>query len=329
MPRTVGEWLDGPLCVTPDRLILATSPGLLASLLPFLPGAQPLFDLGSLNAVLEHVGTAAYRLVSIGFGDIIPATMLNACRAGAVNFHPAPPDYPGSAANHLALYEEASMFGVTAHVMTPAVDTGPILDVQHFAIPSDIGHRSLDELTLQALLSQVRRLAPCLMGAAPWPAPPGLSWRGPARRRADVLALACIPADTTPAEARRRLRAFRDGPDSILSIWQDGRFTSYPVGGRIRGWVDGIIDGAVRGWALDPGQPPVRVRVEVDGNPFADLTADEHRADVAAAGHGDGYCGFSLRLATLPAGAQRVDFLLPTDEWARVPGGPITLPRPR
>lgn len=312
--------------VVPDRLVLATAAGLVPVLAPLFPGAAIFTDPVSLHDRIRTAGGDLIRLVSIGFGHIVPADILAACRAGAVNFHPGPPDYPGSAGNHLALYEGAVRFGVTAHIMVPAVDAGPILAVLPFDIPPGIGHRSLDELTFPALLSLVRDLAPCLAGKAPWPVAPALSWRGPARRQADVLSLARLTPDMGPDEQHRRWRAFHEGPDSILTSVRDGRDVAYRPGGRVRGWVDGIVGDAIHGWTHDPGRPPVTVRVEVDGHPFRDLLADAHRADVAAAGHGDGCCGFSLKIRDLPPGVTRVDFLLPCDQWCRVPGAPVILP---
>lgn len=311
--------------IVPDRVVLATAAGLVPVLAPIFPDAMVVIDRAQLDKVLLAGAERDIRLVSIGFGHVVPASMLPLCRAGAVNIHPAPPDYPGSASNHLALYEGAAQFGVTAHIMGPTVDSGPILAFRSFDIPPGIGHRSLDERTFPVLLSLVRDLAACLSGSAPWPAPPGLSWRGPARRRSEILALAQVTPDMGPEERQRRWQAFHEGPDSILTYWQDGTSTRYQPGGRIRGWIDGIVGDAIHGWAHDPGCPSVRVRVEVNGRHFRDILADTHRADVAAAGHGDGRCGFSIKTGDLPPDCTWIDFLLPTDEWCRIPGGPVNM----
>lgn len=322
----MAERASGPTSTMPDHLVLATAAGLVPVLAPLLPEAVAVTDLAQLDAALLARGDRAVRLISVGFGQIVPATMLARCRAGAVNFHPASPDYPGSGSNHLALYEGAEQFGVTAHVMVPAIDAGPILAFRSFDIPPGIGHRSLDELTFPVLLSLVSDLAPCLSGQAPWPSPPSLSWRGSARRRADVLALALVTPDLGPAERQRRWRAFHEGPDSILTEWRNGQTIPYRPGGRIKGWIDGIVGDVIHGWAHDPRSPAVSVRVEVDGRTFGDVKADAYRGDVSAAGHGDGHCGFSIKIGDFPLGSRRIDFLLPGDEWCRIPGGPVILP---
>lgn len=319
----------GVLSTRPGRLVLATSANLVPALAPLLPGVEVATTMGELDHLLSGGEALPLRLVCVGFGHVLSRSRLGLCRAGAINLHPAPPDYPGSAVNHLALYDGATIFGVTAHLMEPIVDSGPILAVERFDIPPGIGHRGLDELTWPALLRLLHHLSPCLRGLAPWPDRPAeVRWRGPANRRAQVMALARIGRDLTPAEAARRHRAFRDGPDSALLLDRDGSWQPYQPGGRISGWVDGIIGDTVRGWAYDPLEPACRtlIRVEADGYPVADLIADERRRDVADAGHGDGYCGFTLPLARLPATARHVEILLPEDEWRRLPGGPVLLP---
>ncbi|MFV3128708.1 formyltransferase family protein [Niveispirillum sp. KHB5.9] len=321
------EAIPASLTVPFDRLLLATVPDLLPALLPLLPGVQPVDSLDRLRAALDHDPGSSVRLVCIGFGRVVPPDLLARCRAGAINIHPGPHLYPGSAAAHLALYEGAEWFGVTAHLMSAAVDAGPILAEAIFPIPPDTGHRGLDELTWSALLSLLHQLAPAIRGDTPWPRPPGLSWWGHANRRADIIALARITDNMVESEVLRRWRAFHDGPDSALTIQEHGQVRPYQAQGRIIGWVDGIVGDAIQGWAHDPASTdmPVHIRVEVDGHPFRDLAAYAPRGDVAAAGHGDGHCGFSLALSDLPQGAVRVDFLLPADEWRRLPGGPVML----
>jgi len=61
------------------------------------------------------------------------------------------------------------------------------------------------------------------------------------------------------------------------------------------GHLDGVFDGRLCGWA-SPRESTVPVPVEIfaDGVWLATVIADEFRADVAAAGIADGYCGFSV-----------------------------------
>jgi hypothetical protein len=82
---------------------------------------------------------------------------------------------------------------------------------------------------------------------------------------------------------------------------------------------DGIDNGAAWGWAWRPGDPRSRVDVElwVDGVLVERATADRHRADLEAAGIGDGAYGFRLSLALDPAKAD------PQTVEVRVAGGAL------
>tara|TARA_B110000503_G_C7087953_1_gene388163 strand:+ start:350 stop:1063 length:714 start_codon:yes stop_codon:yes gene_type:complete len=69
---------------------------------------------------------------------VLPKALLDRAKIAAINFHPAPPEYPGSGCINFAIYDEAEDYGVTAHVMNELVDNGTILEVRRFPItPSD------------------------------------------------------------------------------------------------------------------------------------------------------------------------------------------------
>ena len=69
---------------------------------------------------------------------IVPTEVLAAARLAAINFHPGPPEYPGTGCVNFALYEEADQYGVTCHHMEPAVDTGDLVAVRRFPVlPTD------------------------------------------------------------------------------------------------------------------------------------------------------------------------------------------------
>lgn len=66
---------------------------------------------------------------------IVPDYVLREVRL-PINFHPAPPRWPGLGAPAYALYHGEPEFGVTAHFMEPLVDSGEILRVNRFPILS-------------------------------------------------------------------------------------------------------------------------------------------------------------------------------------------------
>lgn len=69
--------------------------------------------------------------------------------------------------------------------------------------------------------------------------------------------------------------------------------------GKLKGWVEEVTpDGFVRGWAMDEAFPELPVLLEVlyDGEVIHTILASEHRDDLAQAGLGRGYHGFTLTL---------------------------------
>jgi len=65
---------------------------------------------------------------------IIPESLLAAAQKAAINFHPDPPEYPGSGCYGFAIHEQAKRYGVTCHHMAAKVDTGDIIQTVYFDI---------------------------------------------------------------------------------------------------------------------------------------------------------------------------------------------------
>ncbi len=90
-------------------------------------------------------------------------------------------------------------------------------------------------------------------------------------------------------------------PDLENRLYSEIHFS---IGSRllIDGVLDGLVDGVIQGWALrsDPlsGDKTggLRLLISVDGQPIAELVADQFRADVAQAGNVDPLCGFAYAL---------------------------------
>ena len=64
-------------------------------------------DLAALSPDL----LARSRLIAYVTPEIVSTDTLAALGYGAINFHPGPPDYPGWAPAHFALYERTTEFG--------------------------------------------------------------------------------------------------------------------------------------------------------------------------------------------------------------------------
>lgn len=65
---------------------------------------------------------------------ILPFSLLRRAKFYSINFHPAPPEYPGSGCVNFALYDEVKEYGVTAHIMNKKIDNGKIIEVRRFPI---------------------------------------------------------------------------------------------------------------------------------------------------------------------------------------------------
>ncbi len=68
--------------------------------------------------------------------------------------------------------------------------------------------------------------------------------------------------------------------------------------GPLLGYLDGVTDGSIFGWAFEPDRAatPVTLEVLADGGVIARVEANRYRADLEAGGFGDGRHGFELRL---------------------------------
>jgi methionyl-tRNA formyltransferase len=139
---------------------------------------------------------------------ILPQAVIDAARTAAVNFHPAPPRWPGVGSASFALYEGDQTFGVTAHLMAAHVDSGPILRTLHFPILvaddcellwSRALHHALTlfyDVTFDLATSGKVQLS-------------GEKWERPAITRKQFEQWMRIPPGAPVEEIRRKVRALR------------------------------------------------------------------------------------------------------------------------
>ena len=140
--------------------------------------------------------------------EIVSTYTLAGLGYGAINFHPGPPSYPGWAPAHFALYERATEFGATVHVMVERVDAGPIIDVARFPIPRDISVLGLEGLAygyLAQLFWQMAKWLATDTGASPTLP---IEWGRRKYSRRAYRAICDIPLDIAKDELDRRLKVF-------------------------------------------------------------------------------------------------------------------------
>jgi methionyl-tRNA formyltransferase len=159
-------------------------------------------------AALDAASLARARLIAFSTPVIVPPDVLAALGYGGYNFHPGPPHYPGWAPAHFALYEQATEFGATVHLMAARVDSGPIIDADLFAIPPGIGVLALEGLAYARLARLFWTLAKRLAtDAAPLPER-ALRWGAHKNSRRAYRAICDIPLDISKEELARRLQIF-------------------------------------------------------------------------------------------------------------------------
>lgn len=144
---------------------------------------------------------------------ILPKVLVERPKVAAINFHPAPPEYPGSGCINFALYDEVDVYGVTAHIMNEKIDNGEILEVRRFPVgvlddlPTVLSrtHSELFNLCSDFIHSIYAKGATVvdeqkLLAQKE-------SWRGEARRMSDLKRLQNISPNISADELKRVIRA--------------------------------------------------------------------------------------------------------------------------
>jgi len=150
------------------------------------------------------------RLIAFTTSVVVPGAILSRLRFGAYNFHPGPPEYPGWAPAHFALYEQAATFGVTAHEMAEKVDEGAIVAVERFAIERGATVAALERAAYVRLARLFWTLArPLATSAAALPVLQ-VRWNGLKNTRCRYAAICDIPLDISKEDLDRRLEVFGD-----------------------------------------------------------------------------------------------------------------------
>jgi methionyl-tRNA formyltransferase len=196
-----------------DTIILLAGEAEQVAMPPVLREHNPLLNVISARtaaglAVLNPDLLARARLIAFVTPEIVSNNILARLGYGAFNFHPGPPRYPGWAPAHFALYERATEFGATVHVMVEKVDAGPIVEIAKFPVPADISAFGLEGLAYAHLAQLFWRMAKSL-AADPKP-PPTLpvKWGSRKYSRRAYRAICDIPLDIPKDELDRRIRVF-------------------------------------------------------------------------------------------------------------------------
>ncbi len=169
------------------------------------------------DRVRAHIGNRHQRVPEIngeGFDLvisylspwIIPSSILKLARVAAINFHPAPPEYPGIGCTNFALYEGVTEYGVTCHQMNSKVDTGAIVAVSRFPVDPKDSVYSLTQRCYQEMSQLFTEIMPDILAGKPVPESSERWARRPFTRE-ELNALCEVKSSMNVDEIRRRVRA--------------------------------------------------------------------------------------------------------------------------
>ena len=144
---------------------------------------------------------------------ILPKALLKKTRVASINFHPGPPEYPGSGCFNFALYEEVTKYGVTAHIMNSNIDNGDILEVRRFPVKriSSLDalikktHKELFDLCEDFIYSLAEKGETVLLKKKTLSK--NEKWRGNARKIKELQSLQTIKPSISKKELERIVKA--------------------------------------------------------------------------------------------------------------------------
>lgn len=206
----------------PDRVVFLTSldDPACEQLLPYL-GDHPL--------IIRHENDLRYAsgriLLSFGTSIIVPEEVLGRFSA-AYNIHAASPDYPGRDPHHFAVYDGATRYGATCHIMTKRVDEGPIVDIEWFDILDPCSPAELLRFANEAGIRIIKRIGPRIAKGETL-LPSETKWGPRKTTRSDFLAMCHLKSEMSREEIDRRIKAFHSPHHNNLTM--DGKpFMSCP-----------------------------------------------------------------------------------------------------
>jgi methionyl-tRNA formyltransferase len=176
----------------------------------------------------ESYGTGPDLTLSYMSPWVIPERILRETKKWAINFHPGPPEYPGIGCTNFALYEGASEYGVTAHLMERQVDSGRIIGVRRFPIEANETVYSLTEKSYRALVQLFQGIMSPILAQDTFPKCHEVWKRHPFTRQ-ELEALCRVQVDMPQEEVRRRIHAttYPSMPGAYLE-WMGYKFEYNP-----------------------------------------------------------------------------------------------------
>jgi len=155
---------------------------------------------------------------------IIPDKLLRRAKISSINFHPAPPEYPGIGCTNFAIYNNEKQYGVTCHHMIEKVDEGPIIAVKKFSVSQEETVYSLTQKSYSHMISLFYEIMEILIKESKLPVY-NEQWKKKPYTRRELNELCQISVNMSSEEIKKRIRAvtFPEAPGAYIVI-DDCRF---------------------------------------------------------------------------------------------------------
>ena len=139
-------------------------------------------------------------------GWIVPMKILERTRLWNINFHPGPPEYPGTGCFNFAIYNSEEDYGTTSHLMKPKVDTGKIIYVNRFKIKKNETVKSLSDKTYLYMLKNFYYVLDNIFKNKRIPQS-SEKWKRQPYKRSDLEELAEVKCDMDKKKVSKIIRA--------------------------------------------------------------------------------------------------------------------------
>ena len=166
-----------------------------------------IFDESKIKEFPKEIFETSYdMIIAYITGWIVPNTVLQNTIKWNLNFHPGPPEYPGTGCFNFAIYNETKEYGSTVNIMDPKVDTGKIVATERFKINSNETVETLSEKTYKSTFKLFKTVVDKIHSDNSLPKSDEI-WARKPYKRADLEKLCEINYQMNENEINKRIRS--------------------------------------------------------------------------------------------------------------------------
>lgn len=165
---------------------------------------------------------------------ILPEKLLNSVKKYPINFHPGPPNYPGSGCINFSFYNDEKEFGVTCHLMSKSIDSGKIIDFEVFPFSKEQSLLDVLEITHLKLYNLFTTIILNIkQNGESYIKKKGIEhknvkWSNVKRKAKDLDDLSIIDLKIDKDELKRRIRSFHTPSHPVNLLLHDKKFIYCP-----------------------------------------------------------------------------------------------------